>query len=208
MASVGSAVRRAAAAGDASRLAGIDSPMTNIRPAADADLAEVLRVHESAFGHVQGVEIAELVVGLLSDKSAVPLFSFVAEMEGRSVGHILFTAVQIQGASCPVSAQILAPLGVAKSHQGKGVGRLLVIEGLGRLGAAGVDLVFVLGHPGLYRKYGFRRASLFDLKAPYPIPPEHEGAWMVQELRPNILGRVRGTVRCAKTLGQPRHWVE
>ena len=107
--------------------------MVTIRRAEDADLVGILGVHKSAFGGRQGEEIAELVVGLLADESAIPLFSFVAEVQGAIVGHVLFTSVRVQGASRSVSAQILAPLGVSRLHQGRGIGQLLVSEGLARL---------------------------------------------------------------------------
>ena len=43
---------------------------------------------------------------------------------------------------------------------------------------------------------------------PYPIPPEHAEAWMVQQLRPGVIGRASGTVRCADMLDKPEHWRE
>jgi predicted N-acetyltransferase YhbS len=101
-----------------------------IRSATDADRAEILGVHESAFGKEQGPEIVELVSGLLGDKTAMPLFSLVAEIGGRVVGHVLFTAVRLQSSRQSISAQILAPLAVSKEHQGEGIGGSLINEGL------------------------------------------------------------------------------
>jgi putative acetyltransferase len=68
--------------------------------------------------------------------------------------------------------------------------------------------VFVLGHPEYYPRFGFRPAGALGMDAPYPIPERHADAWMVQALRPGLLGQVRGTVRCADTLNDPRHWRE
>ncbi|WP_207896275.1 hypothetical protein [Thiobaca trueperi] len=39
-------------------------------------------------------------------------------------------------------------------------------------------------------------------------PAEHADAWMVQALEPGLIGPVRGQVRCADALGDPRHWQE
>ena len=44
------------------------------------------------------------------------------------------------------------------------------MEGLKQLAESGVDLVFVLGHPGYYPKFGFRPAGALGFEAPYPIP--------------------------------------
>jgi len=138
----------------------------------------------------------------------MPLFSLVAEIDGRVVGHALFTAVRLQSDRQSVSGQILAPLAVSKEHQGKGIGGSLIAEGLKHLAASGVELVFVLGHPDYYRKFGFRPARVLGYEAPYPIPTEHKDAWMVQELKAGILGSAQGRIQCADTLDQPRHWQE
>jgi predicted N-acetyltransferase YhbS len=85
---------------------------------------------------------------------------------------------------------------------------MLIAEGLNELREMGVDLVFVLGYPGYYQKHGFSPAGVKGYAAPYPIPPEHADAWMVQELRPGIMEQTRGRVRCAETLTDPKHWRE
>jgi predicted N-acetyltransferase YhbS len=179
-----------------------------VRSANATDLAAIHAVHAAAFGNAQGPEIVALVDGLLGDASARPLHSLVAEVDGRVVGHVLFTAVTIQPGDPDISAQILAPLAVLPEVQGKGVGGALVNSGLRLLGAAGVVLVFVLGYPDYYSRFGFRPARARGFHAPYAIPAEHDDAWMVQELRSGVIGRVRGTVRCADTLNDPRHWCE
>jgi predicted N-acetyltransferase YhbS len=70
----------------------------------------------------------------------------------------------------------------------------------------GVALVFVLGHPGYYPKYGFAAAGSKGFEAPYPIPPEHSSAWMVQELQPGTIECISGQVICAETLNDPKYW--
>lgn len=179
-----------------------------IRFSTDADRAAIFGVHNSAFGAAQGSEIVELVSGLLNDKTAIPVFSLVAETDERVVGHILFSTVRIQSGCHAACALILAPLAVSKEHQGRGIGSLLIKEGLKELAASGVGLVFVLGDPNFYRKFGFRPAGVLGYEAPYAILIEHADAWMVQELKAGILGRAQGRVQCAKALDHPRHWRE
>jgi predicted N-acetyltransferase YhbS len=180
--------------------------MTTIRQSRDSDVAAIGDVHREAFDPEQGREIVDLMNGLLADETARPILSLVAEVEGRIVGHVLFSAVRIPGAYQHVRAQILAPLAVLPSFQGLGVGGALIREGLGQLSATGVGLVFVLGHPAYYPRFGFQAAGRLGLTAPYPIPREHQEAWMVQELKPGQLGVVRGEVSCARTLDSPEHW--
>lgn len=180
-----------------------------IRATTEADRAAILAVHERAFGPEQGPEIAELVAALLADETAAPRLSLVAEADGRAVGHVLFTAVRIQEETGQeVSARILAPLAVSTERQREGIGGSLIREGLRRLEASGVELVFVLGDPGYYARFGFRPAWGLGYEAPHPIPPEHEDAWMVRALKAGVVGRVRGRLRCAEALDEPRHWHE
>lgn len=175
-----------------------------LRTAGRGDLERIFSVHEQAFG---GAEEARLAMELLADPSARPVVSVLAEEEGRSVGHVLFTRVRIQSAA-GVSAAILAPLAVVPDRQGRGIGGELVEAGLKELAERGVALAFVLGHPGYYPRLGFEPAGVHGLQAPYPIPEEHAGAWMVRALREDVLGAVRGRVACADTLCDENYWIE
>lgn len=88
------------------------------------------------------------------------------------------------------------------------LGGQLIKEGLSQLKKSGVDLVFVLGHPDYYPRYGFITAGVLGYEAPYPIPEEHADAWMVQELKNGIIGKVTGKIQCSEVLNQPEHWRE
>jgi putative acetyltransferase len=176
-----------------------------IREAAEGDLDAVLDVERRAFG---GNAEAELVRRLLSDPSAEPRLSLLAIEDGRAVGHILFTAVKLHGATKPVTASILAPMAVIPERQGRGIGGALIRDGLKRLKEAGTDLVFVLGWPDYYPRHGFEPAGRHGLDAPYPIAPENADAWMVRALRGGVLGAVTGTVVCADALDKEEYWVE
>jgi hypothetical protein len=88
-----------------------------IREARDADLDGVLRIERLAFGRE---DEANLVADLLRDSTARPLLSLLAERDGRCVGHVLFTAIELVGATTPVACSILAPLAVLPEVQGTG----------------------------------------------------------------------------------------
>ncbi|MCP4395359.1 MAG: N-acetyltransferase [Alphaproteobacteria bacterium] len=179
-----------------------------IRKATEADIADILNIHTKAFGADKGPEIADLVSGLLSDQSAMPLLSLVATEEDQMIGHILYTKARIIQSEENVSANILAPLAVLPEAQSKGVGGKLIKQGLELLKESGIDLVFVLGHPDYYPRYGFKPAGELGYEAPYPIPEKYAGAWMVQELRPDIIGKISGKVQCCKAMDQPQYWRE
>jgi putative acetyltransferase len=180
----------------------MESALT-IRESTDTDLSDVLRINTEAFGQA---DEADLVGDLLEDSTAKPLLSLLALDVESPVGHILFTRVVVEGQD--LAAAILAPMAVLPQAQGKGVGGALVRAGLSQLESDGVALVFVLGHPGFYPRYGFRPAGALGFEAPYPIPAEHAGAWMVRELEPGAIANSAGKVRCADALNHPELWQE
>ena len=176
-----------------------------IKNATDSDLNCVLGIQTDAFGHNKE---SNLVNDLLNDDSAKPLLSLLAVDDKEAVGHILFTKVRITGNEDALFAMILAPLAIMPNAQGKGVGGKLIKEGLSQLFEANVNLVFVLGHPEYYPRFGFKPAGIRGFEAPYPIPDKNASAWMVQELRPGVIGNFSGKIICADTLNEPEHWRE
>jgi len=179
-----------------------------VRTASESDRQAISNIVIAAFGNEEGNEINGLITDLLADPSAQPLLSLVAAADGTAVGHILFTNAWIKHSHRMISSTILAPLSVHPEYQRQGIGGLLIQEGRKRLKATGVELVFVLGHPSYYPKYGFSAAGTLGFDAPYPIPPEHADAWMVQELQAGVVGHVRRQVICADALNDIKYWGE
>ena len=175
-----------------------------IRKALYSDLDNVLFVERSAFG---SDEEANLVRDLLGDDSAKPIVSLLAFQENQAVGHILFTKARLES-KAPLSISILAPLAVVPNAQKQGIGGELIEYGLQVLLESGVDLVFVLGHPKYYPRYGFKPAGNFGFDAPYPIPDKNADAWMVRALRPEVIGAFSGKVICADKMNNPKYWRE
>ena len=176
-----------------------------MREATHSDLNDVLFVERSAFGRD---DEAELVRALLDDPSAKPLLSLIACKDDKAVGHILFTAAHLTKTKYTATSAILAPLAIIPDAQKQGIGGMLIERGLQLLSKSGVDLVFVLGHPAYYPRYGFKPAGHLGFEAPHPIPDEHANAWMVHALRPGVIGTVRGKVMCPDALNQPEYWRE
>ena len=158
-----------------------------VRPEGPGDAEAVRRVNTEAFGQP---DEAELVRKLAAAGAA--LLSLVAEVDGRVVGHILFSPVTIETEGGTESAVGLAPMAVLPDHQGRGVGGWLIERGLHELRSRGHTAVVVLGHAGYYPRFGFQRASRFGLRCQFECPDE---AFMALELRPGALAGVRGLVR-------------
>jgi putative acetyltransferase len=88
----------------------------------------------------------------------------------------------------------LAPVAVAPSRQGNGIGSALIRRGLEEARALGHTVVIVLGHAGYYPRFGFVPARALGIRAPFPVNDE---SFMALALRPGGLDGVRGTVQYA-----------
>lgn len=130
--------------------------MIEIRKEEQSDISAIHQLNMSAFD--AGPE-AELVDRLrISSKEFI---SFVAVEDGVVVGHILFTPVNISNSS--VTGMGLAPMAVLPSHKNKGIGSKLVRYGLNFLHDADCPFIIVLGHPDYYPRFGFEKASKYNL---------------------------------------------
>lgn len=114
--------------------------------------------------------------------------ALVAEDGGRIVGHVAFSPVSLAGAAGGLG---LAPLAVTADCQRQGIGSRLVRQGLALAAARGTPFVVVLGEPGYYSRFGFRRAVEVGLDNEYGA----DEAFMVLELRPGSLPVGGGLVR-------------
>ena len=170
------------------------------------DLEDILLVEKAAF--VKDEE-AKLTAELLEDPSARPFISLLARKNNKPVGHILFTKARIEGYQKSEHVSLLAPLAVVPEYQEQGIGGMLIKEGIHRLKDNGVEMVFVLGHPDYYRKYGFvPDAGSFGFDPPFPISQRNAEAWMVQALTMQGLSKSVGKFVPADSINKPKYWKE
>jgi len=148
----------------------------------------VWAVLEAAFGRP---DEAKLVARLRQEVR--PCASLVAESAGRVIGHVFFSPVTIEGTRPDLpAAGGLAPVGVLPDEQGRGAGGALIRAGIEASRALGWQLLFVLGNPVYYGRFGFA------LAAPHGLHYEShafDAAFQVQELAPGALAGVTGFVR-------------
>ena len=156
-----------------------------IRPETTKDQESIRRVNRQAFG---GDDEANLV-NALRDGGFVEI-SLVAAMDGKIVGHILFSRVNIITNVGTADALSLAPMAVLPSHQRQGVGSKLVEAGLDACRDRGHKIVVVLGHPDFYPRFGFSAELAQRLESPFG----GDEAWMALELVPGALSDVEGRV--------------
>lgn len=150
----------------------------------DAEALDAL--HHEAFG---GDAEAQLVRRLRAQTGPDDYISWVATSQGRVVGHVLFTPVEIDGRDGVHDALALAPLAVHPARQRLGIGTRLMRQALGDP-TLGERPVLVLGDPAYYNRFGFVAAERHGIEPP-------EASWiphyMVRAGDPASLprGRVR-----------------
>ena len=149
-----------------------------IRTATPDDNDAILAVHRAAFGDD---DVPHLVEELWASEWYVPELAFVAEEDGRVVGHVMNTWNSVEGSNAPVLQ--LSPLGVLPEYQGRGHGSALVRASLDAVRTRGEPLLLVEGNPKYYGRFGFVRADELGLLP----PPEalHDWAFQVAVLDPS-----------------------
>jgi putative acetyltransferase len=169
---------------------GTEPPLL-IRAEQPGDREKVRIVNEAAFGRS---DEADLIDRLRAE--GVVLASLVAEIDGQTVGHILFSRITVETAQGPVAAVSLAPMAVLPEHQRRQVGSQLVRRALAELRDRGERIVIVLGHKEYYPRFGFSSEKARNLASPFP--PE---AFMALELADDALTGICGSVRYPSGFG-------
>lgn len=141
---------------------------TEIRESALGDIDAIEGLYPQAF---PDEDLLRLVRQLLSE---VPTVMSIVALTGENLsGHIVFTECATREEAFPVA--LLGPLAVAPERQKRGIGTMLVRQGLERMRARGIGMVCVLGDPAYYERFGFLPEA--DIETPYPFPDEWREAW-------------------------------
>jgi predicted N-acetyltransferase YhbS len=94
----------------------------------------------------------------------VPELDFVAEMNGRIVGNIMYTRARIEDTSGEAHEVLtFGPLSVLPEYQNRGIGKALMRHTFEEARKLGWHAIVIFGHPDYYPRIGFRRASEFGI---------------------------------------------
>lgn len=162
-----------------------------IRQEQKSDHRKVYEINKLVFNQEnESMLIEKIRVG----DSYVPELSLVAELDGEIIGHILFSKIKILG-EAEYESLALGPMAVVPKHQKKGIGGKLLTTGLEIAKELGFESVIVVGHKDYYPRFGFEKASKWNIKCPFEVPDE---AFMAIELVENSLKNKDGTVQYPK----------
>lgn len=140
-----------------------------LRPEGRDDVDGIRAAVVGAFG---SPVIGELVEQLRASPDWIPGLSFVAERQGRIIGHVLFSRSVLDAPQRLVHVLVLSPASVIPDEQGKGVGSALIQHGLDTVRLRPEPLVFLEGAPTYYARFGFEAAGPLGFRRPSLRIPE------------------------------------
>lgn len=155
-----------------------------IRPECEADHDRVFEIEQSAFGSLVQPRLVDAL-----RESASPSLSLVAVCAEQVVGHIFFSPVT-SAAHPSLDAAQLSPVAVAPDFQGQGIGSALIRAALEQCPPKGWPVVFLVGNPLYYSRFGFEMANRRELSCEGP----HGPFLQVLELRPGALNGMKGQI--------------
>lgn len=161
-----------------------------IRPEQPADTDAIYTVEKDAFERPDEADL----VNRLRDAGAIWL-SQVALLNGDIVGHALYSMVTVTDGDTVREFPGLGPIAVATAHQNKGIGGQLIHAGLEAARSAGYGLMFLVGHPDYYPRFGFQPAKPLGFTSDYVQDDGPHAHFMVAVLDDTLLDTVRGHVR-------------
>ena len=168
---------------------------------------EIIRLFAATFtdseGPGEGALIEKLATDMIATVDEADLFVFSARDDaGAIIGAIIFTRIAYPEDDRTVF--LLAPVAVATSHHGRGVGQGLLRYGLGVLRENGVDIALTYGDINFYGRVGF--AQITDADAQPPLPLSYPEGWLGQSLTGRPFDPLTGPSRCVAALDSPDYW--
>jgi predicted N-acetyltransferase YhbS len=108
-----------------------------------------------------------LVHKLRNVEALVPELNCVAELDGKIVGHIIYTKSRIESDDGKnYETLTFGPLTVSPEYQSQGIGRALMQHTFEEARKLGYRAVIIFGHPDYYPRVGFQHAMKLGISPP------------------------------------------
>lgn len=163
----------------------------SIRLEEEKDFSEVNFLTREAFWnvHCQGCDEHYLAHLLRKSPIFIKELDFVAEIDGKIVGNILYSKGIVKDGDREFEAITFGPVSVLPAFQKQGIGKALVEHSLAAAKSLGYKLVIIYGNPQYYRRFGFESAEKFGIQT---REGENFDAFMALNLSENDLKDVKG----------------
>ena len=176
-----------------------------IRPEEHKDykdiIALILRSFKEGTDYSDGTDIIALVEEIRDSEYYIPELSFVAELDGKIVGHFLFSRFPLSstkegghGGAKDTEIVMLAPVSVHADYLRKGVGSAMLRLGIERVKELGYKGITVEGNFNFYNKVGFKTSSEYNIFPTCGYPMTEPRCMMCQETYAGSLEGIGGYV--------------
>lgn len=162
----------------------------DIRRERPDDASRIFAIEAAAFD----TDAEARLVNLLRDADAL-ILSHVAEINGEIVGHAAYSLVSVTDDASVRHFPALGPIAVSPPLQRQGIGSALARAGLRALTEAEHGMVFLVGSPRYYPRFGFQPAQPLGFTSDYVKPGGRHEHFMVAILQQSMPDEVRGHVR-------------
>lgn len=176
-----------------------------IRPETHKDYKDivslVIRSFREGTNYSDGSDIVALIEEIRDSEYYIPELSFVAELEGKIVGHFLFSRFPLSnmpegghGNAESTEIVMLAPVSVHADYYRMGIGKTMLLKGIERVKEMGFKGIIVEGNFLFYNQVGFKTSAEYGI---YPVsgyPMEEPRCQMCMETVTGSLSGIEGYV--------------
>jgi len=122
----------------------------------------------------------------------IPELTYVAEVGDEVLGYLMLNRIQIKNQHDEFfETLIIEPLAICQKDQKKGIGHVLLTQGIKKATEMGFRSILVLGPDSYFENYGFIPSVRHLIKPPFIVMPQD---FMVKELFPGALKEISGEV--------------
>ena len=147
-------------------------------------------LHDAAFGVPDDQEHSletRILDRLRAEGDVIDSLTFVAELHGEVVGHVVCSRAMMGEGRCVA----LGPIAVRPDRQGEGIGSALVAAVLVTADQQHDPSVVLLGDPGWYAHFGFETAAVHGIGSPGPWEDRYFQVRRLTAWRPELAGPFR-----------------
>ena len=178
-----------------------------IRPETEKDYDEindlVIRSFSEGTNYSDGAGEVALIKEIREGRYYIPELSFVAELKGEIVGHIMFSHFPLSASKevadydrsiVKTPTVMLAPVSVHADYLRQGIGTAMIRLGIDKVKEKGYRGIQVEGNPEFYKKLGFETSSKYNIYPTSGFPMQNPECMMYQETYPGSLEGISGYV--------------
>ena len=161
------------------------------------DYRTVEELTRAAFNNTDRIDRSKIdcpmehyMVHKLREKDGIMKLSFVAEIEGRIVGHVIYSHARIlQPDGSEVEVLNFGPISVWPDLQLMGIGSASMKHSINEAKRLGYGAILFFGHPEYYPRFGFVEAKEFGIT---DCNGNNYPAFMAMELKEGYLKNIHG----------------